>query len=133
LRGEVSWERWRSFARTMALSTAVRLHLRRRTFEPSVFDWQAQRAAEGFTQLRDAGQRAHFVFCDGEPLRNELESAGLLDQHDRWPNVSERILPGREHTLSPSWMHPYADEALDDVIRSELALGSERRDAAPAA
>jgi alpha-beta hydrolase superfamily lysophospholipase len=133
LRGEVSWERWRSFARTMALSTAVRLHLRRRTFEPSVFDWQAERAAEGFTQLREAGRRAHFVFCDGEPLRNELESAGLLAQHDRWPNVSERILPGREHTLSPSWMHPYVVEALDDVIRSELALGSERRDAAPAA
>ena len=133
LRGDVSWERWRSFARTMALSAAVRLRLRRRTFEPSVFDWQAEHAAKGFTQLREAGRRAHFVFCDGEPLRDELESAGLLRQHDRWPNVSERVLPGREHTLSPSWMHPYADEALDDVIRSELTPGSERRDAAPAA
>jgi len=121
LRGDVPVRRWRGFAGWMALSAAARL--RRgdgRVEERSVFGWQARQAATGFTSLREAGKRAHFVFCGGEPLDNELTEAGLFAQRDRWPNVTRREIPGREHTLKPVWMHRYAGQAFDEVVQSEL-------------
>jgi len=94
----------------------------RRTSGTSVFEWQARSVAEGFTSLRDAGRSAHFVFCDGEPLRDELTAAGLLPPPPQWPNVTATFVPGREHTLKPVWMHQHAERALDEAIERELAL-----------
>ncbi|MGZ4334454.1 MAG: hypothetical protein ACXVRJ_09310 [Gaiellaceae bacterium] len=122
LRGEVSAERWKSFARTMGASIGARLLSRGHAREPSVFEWQALQVANAFTLLQEAGHSAHFVFCDGEPLRDELTAAQLLDRPERWPSVTATILPGRDHTFNPTWMHPHADAALDEAIRSELAL-----------
>jgi hypothetical protein len=119
LRGDVPVHRWKGFAGWAASGIAARV---RRRSEPKVFEWQAAAVADGFTALREAGRSAHFVFCDGEPLRDELTAAGLLEQPERWPNVSATFIPGREHTLKPVWMQSYAERALDDVIRSELAL-----------
>jgi len=118
LRGDVPVHRWKGFAEWIAAGVASRL---RRTSEPRVFEWQAAVVAEGFSALRDAGRSAHFVFCEGEPLRDELTAAGLLADAEGWPNVSATFIPGREHTLKPVWMHAHAERALDDVIRRELA------------
>ena len=123
LRGDVPVHRWKSFADWAAGAAAARL---RRSSPSSVFDWQAQNVAEGFSSLLDAGRSAHFVFCDGEPLRDELTTARLLSQPDRWPNVSVTFIPGREHTLKPVWMHPHAERALDDAIERELAIVREQ-------
>jgi alpha-beta hydrolase superfamily lysophospholipase len=120
LRGDVPVHRWKAFADWAVAGAASRL--RRRSADPGVFAWQAATVAEGFSTLRDAGRSAHFVFCDGEPLRDELTAAGLLDRADRWPNVTVTIIPGREHTLKPVWMHRHAERALDDIVRRELAL-----------
>jgi dienelactone hydrolase len=120
LRGDVPVHRWKAFGEWAAAGLASRV--RRTSAEPSVFAWQAAAVAEAFTSLREAGRSAHFVFCDGEPLRDELTGAGLLAQPERWPNVSVTFIPGREHTLKPVWMHAHAERALDDVIRREIAL-----------
>jgi hypothetical protein len=120
LRGDVPFHRWRGFARWVAAGAAGRL--RQGPAGPAVLEWQARAAAEGFSALLDAGRRARFVFCDGEPLRDELTEAGLLAEPLRWPNVTCRIVPGREHTLKPVWMHPFATAAIDEAIGEELAL-----------
>jgi len=71
-------------------------------------------------QLRDNGKHLQFLFSGNEPLREELEQEGRLDQVDRWPNVGVDFLPGRIHTLRPLPSQRSAHEALDRALNSEL-------------
>lgn len=80
------------------------------------------RIVAAFDRVRDRDLRARFVFCDGEPLCDELTRAGLLDQHDRWPSVSVSRLPGRDHTLRPLWMHEHVVAVMDAALDAELSL-----------
>jgi hypothetical protein len=75
---------------------------------------------QAFDTLRDAGGRAVFVFCDGEPLREELDENGLLPPSKRWPNLELRLIPGRDHTLRPLWMHEHVYAAVDEAFAEEL-------------
>jgi alpha/beta superfamily hydrolase len=79
-----------------------------------------------FDRLRDSGQTAVLVFCDGEPLRDELEAGGLLSDTSRWPNLAVELLPGRDHTFRPLWMHPYVHEAVDRALEREVARTARR-------
>jgi alpha-beta hydrolase superfamily lysophospholipase len=80
----------------------------------------APQVAQAFDRLRDARRRAIFMFCDGEPLREELAMTGLLPPNERWPNVELAMLPGRDHTLRPLWMHEHVHRAVDRAILAEL-------------
>ena len=73
-------------------------------------------AADAFAALAARGRRVELLFCDGEPLREEL---GPLDAH---PNVTLEALPGRDHVLRPVWMHEHVHAAVDRAL--ERALGS---------
>jgi pimeloyl-ACP methyl ester carboxylesterase len=120
LRGDVSWARWATFVRWLA-GAPLRLVRARRAPErdtPSVDD----QIAAAFDRLRDRDLHARFVFCDGEPLFDELTRGDLLDRDDRWPTVSLTRLPGRDHTLRPLWMHEHVVAAMDDALDAELAL-----------
>lgn len=66
-------------------------------------------------RLRERGVRLNLVFCDGEPLREELEALGPLDA---WPNLTLDVVPGRDHMFRPLWMHPYVHAAADRALRS---------------
>jgi len=120
LRGDVSRERWATMARWLAGSPRrCARRVRRRDDQPfSVAD----RIAAAFDRVRERGLRARFVFCDGEPLHDELTRDGLLAQPERWPTVTVTRLPGRDHTLRPLWMHEHVVAALDGALAAELAL-----------
>jgi len=79
-----------------------------------------------FDSLRENGQTATLIFCDGEPLRDELAGGGLLTADSRWPNLAVELLPGRDHTFRPPWMHRYVHEAVDRALEQELARTAER-------
>jgi hypothetical protein len=119
LRGDASVERVQRRLATLSAGVASRVG-RGEPPARSVYGWQAERIEEGFDALRDAGRNVHFVFCEGEPLREELTRAELLTRHDRWPNVRARMIPGLDHTLNPIWMHAHAHRALDEAVRTEL-------------
>lgn len=74
-----------------------------------------------FDRLRDSGRTATLIFCDGEPLRDELEAGGLLFDDSRWPNLAVELVPGRDHTFRPPWMHRHVHEAVDRALERELA------------
>jgi hypothetical protein len=74
-----------------------------------------------FDRLRDSGRSATLIFCDGEPLRDELEAGGLLFDDSRWPNLTVELVPGRDHTFRPPWMHRHVHEAVDRALERELA------------
>ncbi len=114
-RGEILIDaaRLRSIARAAALSP---LRLASSSRESS----QDEEVAHAFEHLREAGRRAVFVFCDGEPLREELEATGLLARLDEWPNVSFESIPGRDHTMRPLWMHSCVHAAVDRAFDAEL-------------
>jgi pimeloyl-ACP methyl ester carboxylesterase len=121
LRGDVPIRRWRGFLEWLVSGAAARLRIHEAPAKQSVFGWQAREVATGFSSLRDAGKQAHFIFCAGEPLDDELTEATVFAQPERWPNVTRRLIPGREHTLKPVWMHVFAGAAFDEVVESELA------------
>ena len=86
---------------------------------------RARRAAQAATasaldRLEASGTRALFAFCEGEPLREDLSSSGMVGQTERWPGVTFVDLPGRDHILRPLWMHEHMDEAVDRALTSEL-------------
>jgi hypothetical protein len=120
LRGDVSLARWATMAGWVA-RTPLRLARARRTREEETVSVEAQIAA-AFDRLRDRDLRSRFVFCDGEPLFDELTRAGLLAQEGRWPTVTLSKLPGRDHTLRPLWMHEHVVAAMDAALDAELSL-----------
>jgi alpha-beta hydrolase superfamily lysophospholipase len=85
-----------------------------------------------FDELRDARKRAIFLFCDGEPLRDELYENALLPPPDRWPNVELEVLPGGDHTLRPLWTHEQVHAAVDRALAGELTRVPELSLARPA-
>jgi hypothetical protein len=66
-------------------------------------------------RLRDRGVAVDLVFCDGEPLRAELPPL------EPWPNVTLRLVPGRDHLFRPVWMHEHVHAAVDASLRSHGA------------
>ena len=87
-RGDVSLARW-------ATMVAVARRRARPVRRVVCARRQERHAERGTTRspprsivCSDRDLRARFVFCDGEPLFEELTRAGLLDRPDRWPTVS---------------------------------------------
>jgi hypothetical protein len=71
-------------------------------------------------RLRDTGKILRFIFSGNEPLCEELERDGYMDQHDRWPNISFEFIPGAIHTLRPFQSQHHAHEALDRALADLL-------------
>jgi hypothetical protein len=79
-----------------------------------------QQISASFDALQERNRRAVFIFCDGEPLREELAEGGLLPNGARWPGVELVVVPGRDHTLRPLWMHESVRSAVDGAVAGEL-------------
>jgi dienelactone hydrolase len=71
-------------------------------------------------RLRDTGKTLRFIFSGNEPLREELERDGYMNQHDRWPNTSFEFIAGEIHTLRPFHSQQRAHEALDRALADTL-------------
>jgi len=80
-----------------------------------------QQISASFDVLQEGDRRAVFIFCDGEPLREELDEGGLLPDAARWPGVELEVVPGRDHTLRPLWMHEGVRSAVDRAVATEIA------------
>ena len=120
LRGDVSFERWAAMARWFA-AAPLRFERRLRGRDEQPFS-VAGRITAAFDRVRERDLHARFLFCDGEPLFDELTRDGLLAQQERWPTITVSRLPGRDHTLRPLWMHDHVVAAMDDALGAELAL-----------
>ena len=114
LRGDVSFERWAAMARWFAAAPLrfVR-RLRRARREPFSV---AGRIAAAFDRVRERDLHARFLFCDGEPLFDELTRDGLLAQQEPLAHgqpcrdCPDAITPcarcGCTSMSSPRWMTP---------------------------
>lgn len=123
LQGEVSARRFGAFLSWLVqtpIRVIGRLQATKSDGSPIV-----ERVASAFDQLRLQGTELRFLFCDGEPLHEEMRRDGLLSQRSRWPNIAVSILPGRDHTLRPLWMHEHVDAALDAALEAALASVAE--------
>ena len=67
-------------------------------------------------QLRNSGVRAVLAFSDGEPLHTELNTKGILDRLERWPNLALESLPGDDHTLRSAAAQLAAHELIDHEV-----------------
>lgn len=87
--------------------------------------WYARRrggdeVGQALDRLLDADKHLHFFFSGNEPLYEELELEGRLDQLDRRPNMSLELIPDRDHTLRPFQAQRAAHRALDRALDEEL-------------
>jgi pimeloyl-ACP methyl ester carboxylesterase len=62
------------------------------------------------------GKHVVMGFSGSEPLREELEALGVIEQLDRWPDVQIVELPGADHTLRSA----VAQSAALELIEREL-------------
>ncbi len=100
---------------TATLNSALqsRLHSRRLVRDERE---RNARIITALDRLRDSGCDLTMVFGQDEPLRLELEEAGILGDLERWPNLDFRTLPGRDHTLRPIASQQRLAELLDGTL-----------------
>lgn len=67
-------------------------------------------------QIHGIGSRIVIAFSANEPLRAELEAAGIIARRGAWPNVQFVDLPGSDHTVRPA----AAQRAVHDLLDREL-------------
>jgi dienelactone hydrolase len=63
------------------------------------------------------GKHVLMGFSGSEPLREELEALGVVDQLDRWPGVEIVELPGADHTLRSAVAQRAALELIEREVK----------------
>jgi pimeloyl-ACP methyl ester carboxylesterase len=63
------------------------------------------------------GRHVVLGFSGSEPLREELEAFGVVDQLDRWPGVEIVELPGADHTLRSAAAQRAAVELIERQVK----------------
>jgi dienelactone hydrolase len=82
-------------------------------------------------RLIDSPHRALLLFSEGEPLEEELTSAGQLTRLEQSDGVRVERVPVRDHTLRPCFAQALTHAALDRAVEQEAELaGPARRRAA---
>jgi hypothetical protein len=114
LRGEVPMSEVRSVARG-ALAMMRRpgsLASSRRT--------QCERLDHALDDLESSGTRLLLAFGGNEPLFDELEREGRIDEMSGRPGIEMAIMPGSDHTVRPLATQRYLASLLDDALSTEL-------------
>lgn len=131
LRGVVSPRHWIKFVIGVSLSVARALRPGAHAGE-SMLRWHAAQVDRGLERLAESGKSVHFMFCDDEPLRDELLGYGVLDEQVRRVGVSLTLLPGRVHTLTPIRLQDAVAREFQEVVAADAdrapvqSVGDER-------
>ena len=82
---------------------------------------QARSARRMFATLREYGTEVHFLFSETEPVYDELERQGVLDELARWPNITVERLPTSDHVIRAlpiqTLVHAKIDRTIDSIRR----------------
>jgi alpha-beta hydrolase superfamily lysophospholipase len=113
LSGQVSGERIRRVA-AHALKTPVESGRRRRRRRSRV-----ERERGQLDRLCANDQRLTFLIGRDEPIYDRFRQEGILEELDRWPNVSLLRLPTRDHTFRARWLQVRVHDELDLAIETE--------------
>jgi alpha/beta superfamily hydrolase len=75
-----------------------------------------------FDRLHERGTPALVVFAGREATLDEFVAEGILQDLDRWPNLSVDVIPGEAdvHTLRPLWLQRRVHDLLDVGLAHEL-------------
>jgi hypothetical protein len=82
----------------------------------------ADRVSQVMGRMQASPLRSVFVFTTGEPLEEELTSAGWLPRIEAWPNMTVARIAVRDHTLRPLMAQEEGHKVLDRAVEAELAL-----------
>jgi hypothetical protein len=82
---------------------------------------QASEVTLALDRLRDRGVRTLFLLSRGEPLYDQFEREGRMQQMDRWPNVSLERIPSKDHNVRAIWLQQHVHGALDRALDGVLA------------
>jgi alpha-beta hydrolase superfamily lysophospholipase len=88
---------------------------------------RGRRTDDALVQLRESGTRLLFVFGGEEPLHEELEREGRLDELDQWPNLELELLPGNDHSFRPIRSQQYVHALLERALEREIELARTAR------
>jgi hypothetical protein len=82
---------------------------------------QRRKTMEALDTLRDRAIETLLVLGHDEPLHDQFVRQGLLDRLDRWPNLSVKRIPSRDHVFRALWLQRQVYEALTATIDRVLA------------
>ena len=102
----------------------------RRGAARSVERTQNKAVERALDQLRDQQTETLLLLAEGEPLYDQLSRNGQLDQLDRWPNLTVKQLPTRDHMFRAIWLQQLVQEHMDhalDRTLDRLTPGSAQR------
>ncbi len=114
LSGQISGDRVRAVA-AHAVRTPVEWRQRRQRRQVRV-----QRERGQLDQLRDADKHLTLLIGRDEPIYDRFRGEGIIDELDRWPNLTLRRLPTRDHTFRAPWLQAKVHAELDAAIEAQL-------------
>lgn len=82
---------------------------------------QRRATVQALDTLRDGAIETLLVLGHDEPLHDQFVRQGLLDQLDRWPNLSVRRIPSKDHMFRSPWLQRQVYEAFTDTLDRVLA------------
>jgi hypothetical protein len=71
--------------------------------------------------LRDREVETLLLLGESEPFLTQLRRAGVLDQLERWPNLTFERVPSRDHMFRALWLQRAVHDALDRGVQRALA------------
>ena len=72
--------------------------------------------------VHQMGTRIVIAFAANEPLRAELEAAGIIERAGKWPMLQLVDLPGGDHTVRPAVAQSAVHQLLDRELERQLML-----------
>jgi hypothetical protein len=88
---------------------------------------QRRTTLQALDTLRDSGTETLLVLGHDEPLHDQLVRQGLLDQLDRWPNLTVERIPSRDHMFRAQWLQRQVYESFSAALERVLAAAASIR------
>ncbi len=92
-----------------------------RLLSRSVERKQRRVTVQALDALRDRETETLLVLGHDEPLHDQFVRQGLLDQLDRWPNLSVERIPSCDHMFRAMWLQRHVYEAFTGTLDRVLA------------
>jgi alpha-beta hydrolase superfamily lysophospholipase len=92
---------------------------------------EGKRARRTLGQLRDRGVATLLLLGDYEPMADQFRRRGIIDQFDRWPNVTLELIDSHDHMLRDlavqEQMMGTIDRFVAGVVAAEAKLDGDDR------
>jgi hypothetical protein len=82
---------------------------------------QISKIEAALDRLRDQRTETLLLLSRAEGLHDQLSRFGVLNQLDRWPNLSAQRIPSTDHMFRALWLQRHVHQCLDGALERVLS------------